>query len=42
MENGTKTDWGYIAKYAAGLLALVIVLYFMARYIIPIVWALLR
>lgn len=40
-EDIKTTDWAYFIKYGAGLLALVAVLYFLAKYIIPIVWRLI-
>lgn len=41
MED-TKTDWAHLIKYGAGLLALTLILYFLAIYIIPIIWRLIR
>ena len=41
-ESKSKTDWAYFIKYSAGLLALFAILYFVAKFIIPIIWSLIR
>lgn len=42
MEERTKTDWAYFIKYGTGLLALIAVLFFLAKFVIPIIWSLLK
>ncbi len=41
-EDKVTNSWAYFIKYGVGFLALLAVLYFLAKYIIPIIWSLIR